>query len=159
MDLSSVAAFTPAQVYLLTFVWSFVSGFVPLVNTEAYLLSVSALSPSSSLLPIVVSSTTGQMCAKLLLFLAGRGAIRLPLGRYQEKVEKVRASLAQREGGTDVALFLSAFTGLPPFYAVSILAGMLRIRVAHFLVPGFLGRLARFTLVFLFPQLVKGGLG
>jgi membrane protein YqaA with SNARE-associated domain len=146
--------FDPDQVYLATFVVSFVSGFVPIVNTEAYLLSVSALS-SVPAVPVVLLSTAGQMSAKLLLYLGGRGLVKLPLGRPGQKLDKVRAELERRRGKTDALIFASAFLGFPPFYAVTVLAGVVQVPLLDFLLPSTAGRLLRFASVFLFPQLVK----
>jgi membrane protein YqaA with SNARE-associated domain len=146
--------FDPEQVYLATFVVSFVSGFVPIVNTEAYLLSLSALS-SVPAVPVILLSTVGQMCAKLLLYLGGRGLVKLPLGRPGERLDKVRAELERRRGKTDAFIFASAFLGFPPFYAVTVLAGVVQVPVLDFLLPSTAGRLLRFATVFLFPQLVK----
>jgi membrane protein YqaA with SNARE-associated domain len=146
--------FAPDQVYLASFVVSFVSGFVPIVNTEAYLLSVSALS-SVPAVPVILLSTLGQMCSKLILYLGGRGLVRLPLGRPGQSLDKMRAELERRQGKTDALIFASAFLGFPPFYAVTLVAGVVQVPVLDFLLPSTLGRLLRFAAVFAFPQLVK----
>jgi membrane protein YqaA with SNARE-associated domain len=52
-------------------------------------------------------------------------------------------------------VFVSASTGFPPFYGVSILAGTLRIPFPIFFFPGTVGRLIRFALMVLFPQVFK----
>lgn len=155
MDLSSWLG--PERLCAATFVVSFVSGFVPFVNTEAYLISVAALS-SSPALPLVVAATLGQMTAKLLLYLAGRGLLRLPRARRYETFDKLRHQLERRRGRTGTLIFVSALLGLPPFYAVSVLAGMAQVPLLDFLVPGLLGRLLRFGAFFLFPQLVRAQL-
>ena len=46
-------------------------------------------------------------------------------------------------------------TGVPPFYAVSFMAGALRLSAAAFLAIGTTGRVIRFTAVFLFPELFR----
>jgi membrane protein YqaA with SNARE-associated domain len=150
--------FGTEQLYTTTFVVSFVSGFVPIVNTEAYLLSVASLS-SAPALPVVAIATLGQMLAKLILYLGGRGLIKLPRARSYETLDKLHAQLERRRGRTDTLVFLSAFLGLPPFYAVTILAGVVQIPLLDFLLPSLLGRLLRFGAIFLFPQLVRGQLG
>jgi hypothetical protein len=43
-----------------------VSGLVPFLNTEAYLLAVAAFAPGDRLLPVVVLTTLGQMISKLV---------------------------------------------------------------------------------------------
>jgi membrane protein YqaA with SNARE-associated domain len=150
--------FGTEQLYTATFLVSFVSGFVPLINAEAYLLSVASLS-SAPALPVVLIATLGQMAAKLILYLGGRGLLKLPRARSYESLEKLRLQLERRRGRTDTLIFLSAFLGLPPFYAVTILAGVVQVPLLDFLLPSLLGRLLRFGAIFLFPQLLRGQLG
>jgi membrane protein YqaA with SNARE-associated domain len=133
----------------------FVSGFVPIVNCEAVLVSVSAVSPLSFSLPLTLAAVAGQMSAKVLLYLSGRGVMRLPLGRYQAKLDVVRARFERRRGSTGVFLFASAASGVPPFYVVSVLAGMVRLPLPSFLILGSLGRFVRFGVVVIAPQLVR----
>lgn len=143
-----------AGLYITTFAVCLVSAVVPVVNAEAYLLAVSALIPPSAVVPVVMLSAVGQMIGKTGLYLAGRGLFRLP-ARYDAKIGELRAKLEQRKGRTDVLLFVSAFSGFPPFYALSILAGALRFSFGEFLVWGLVGRILRFAVVVLFPQAVK----
>lgn len=140
---------------LATYAYCLVSGLVPVVNTEVYLLSVSALAPRHVALTLILASTCGQMTAKSLMYLVGRGALKLPLGRHEARLEQAGAALQRWRGRTDLLLFASAFTGLPPFYALSIVAGTLRHNFARFFCAGFLGRLLRFAALVLFPQALK----
>ena len=122
----------------------FVSGLVPVLNTEAYLLAVAALSPREALVPAVVLTTLGQMIAKSLLYLAGSGAVssRL-LGRRGARVGELKDRLERARAGATAVVFASAATGLPPFYVVSVAAGSLRWSLARFLLVGGSGRLLR----------------
>jgi len=56
--------------------------------------------------------------------------------------------------GTAV-VFASALTGVPPFYAVSVAAGVVRFHFPRFLALALVGRVLRFTAVFLIPRLVS----
>jgi membrane protein YqaA with SNARE-associated domain len=154
-QLQAQTAGNPLALCLVTFLVCFISGFVPLVNSEAYLISVSALSPLSVAFPLTLSAALGQMTAKVMLYFGGRGVMRLPLGRYQEKVAAARERFERRQGRTGVFLFASAATGFPPFYAVSVLAGALRLPLGSFVVAGLLGRFVRFGTVTLLPQLAR----
>lgn len=149
MPLDSV---TPAEIYAATFLFSLVGGIVPFFNVEVYLLSLSALSPQTATLPVALAACLGQMAAKSLLYLAGRGLVGLPMGRVQE-IAAATARLARAEGGAMTLVLTSALTGLPPFYAISLAAGVLRLRFLPFFAFGFGGRLARFAAVFLLPRL------
>jgi membrane protein YqaA with SNARE-associated domain len=145
----------PAGLFLVTYLVSFVSGFVPIVNCETYLVSVSALSPLAFALPLTLAAVLGQMSAKALLYLSGRGLMHLPLGRYRAKLEAAHARFERRRGRAGVFLFASAASGFPPFYVVAVLAGTLRLGFTGFLIAGTLGRFVRFGLVVIVPQLVR----
>jgi membrane protein YqaA with SNARE-associated domain len=149
--------FGPNRLYAATFVVSFVSGVFPLVNTEAYLLTLSSLS-STPALPVVLISTIGQMISKLLLYLAGRGLLKFPLGTAQSRLKKLREQLERRRGKTGALIFLSAFLGFPPFYEVTVLAGVVQVPLWDFLLPSLAGRFLRFGVIFAFPQLILSSL-
>ena len=132
------------------------SGFVPIMNAEAYLIAVSAASSPAVLLPLILAATAGQMVAKSLMYLAGRGILNLPLGRYRAHLDGAGRRLASSRLGAAPFVGLSGLVGLPPFYITSILAGSLRLPFFWvFLAPGAGGRMIRFGLVALFPQLLK----
>jgi membrane protein YqaA with SNARE-associated domain len=140
-----------AEVWVATLAAAFLSGFVPLVNIEAYILGAAALLPGAPPLVVVVPAALGQMAAKAVLFLGGRGLVALPL-RVRDRALAVSARLGTRR--PPALVFTSALTGLPPFYAVSVAAGMLGFRPGPFLAAGLAGRLLRFGAVFALPGLV-----
>ncbi len=154
-NLHAEAVMTPLGLFFATYLVCFVSGFVPLVNTEAYLVAVSALSSPATAFPLTVAATLGQMTAKALIYCSGRGLVRVPGGRYAARIDATRALLEAHRGRAGAFTFVSAFTGLPPFYVVSFVAGTLKQRFAHFLVAGLVGRFLRFGLVVLLPQAVR----
>ena len=96
------------------------------------------------------------MTAKSVMYLAGRGVLSLPFGKQQERMDAAAKKLQGSKIGPGGFVLVSAFTGLPPFYIVSILSGTLRIPFLVFFGPGTIGRLARFAIMVLFPQLAKG---
>jgi membrane protein YqaA with SNARE-associated domain len=147
---------SPLGLYGATFVVCFISGFVPLVNTEAYLLAVSALTPLSTAFPLTLAAATGQMTAKVMLYGAGRGAVRLPIERYRAKLDKVRTALDRHQGRTGAFLFFSAFSGLPPFYLTSVAAGTMRLPLGVFYACGLAGRFLRFAVPVILPKIVVG---
>ena len=141
--------------YFTMYGLALVSGFVPLVNTEACLVSAAVLSPGAQPFGVALAATLGQMTAKGLLYFSGRGLLRLPVRRHSSKVEAIAERLRGRGGAL---IFVSALTGLPPFYAVSIAAGVLRLAPGSFLLFGLAGRLLRFTAVVLAPRLLEAAL-
>ena len=138
---------------LASYCVSLVSAFVPFVNAEAYLVFASLVFPRGSLPGVVLCATAGQMTGKVALYFAGSGALRLPLRRHEARIEQARAVLQGRR--SNAVVFLSALSGLPPFYFVSIAAGVLRTRLRGFLAWGSLGRALRFAVCVVSPQLVK----
>ena len=128
---------------------------MPFVNAELYLLAASAAAPREMAIPLVLAATLGQMTAKAAMYGAGRGVLRIPgerMKRWMAEAEKWARNRKKTGGGL---IFISAASGFPPFYFVSIAGGMLGVPFAQFLLLGFLGRFIRFGVVVLFPQLGK----
>jgi membrane protein YqaA with SNARE-associated domain len=149
------AAAAPLGLYVATYVVCLLSGFVPIVNTEAYLLSVSAFASFRTAVPLTAAAALGQMTSKAVMYLAGRGVLHLPLGRYQDKLAAARAKLDGHRGRTGAFVFASAFSGFPPFYVVSVLAGTLRLHFGGFFAAGASGRFLRFGLCVLLPHGIR----
>jgi membrane protein YqaA with SNARE-associated domain len=145
------------KLFFATFFYAFVGGVFPLFNVEAYLITASALSSWSSLVPLVVAAATGQMAGKCVMYLTGIGLLRQPIRAAREKIERIAERLRTHRRGTWTLLAISAFVGLPPFYFVSIAAGTLRLNFWLFLIIGLAGRLLRFAAIFVVPQLVQWG--
>lgn len=148
----------PAAV-LGTFAVCVLSAIVPFVNAELYLIAASAYAAPGLAWMLVIAAALGQMAGKSLMYYAGVGALSLPGERLRRMVAQVReryegAGAAGTTLGTGVIL-LSASLGLPPFYVVSIACGLLRIPFIQFFALGLVGRLARFGVIVLAPQLVK----
>ncbi len=140
-----------ADVWFATLAAAFLSGFLPLVNIEAYLVGAAALLPGAPPLVVVLPAALGQMAAKGFLFLGGRGLVSLP-SRVRDRALAASARLGTRR--PPALVFTSALTGLPPFYVVSVAAGMLGFRPGPFLLAGLAGRLLRFGAVFALPGLL-----
>jgi membrane protein YqaA with SNARE-associated domain len=137
--------------YLGTFVYAVLSGAIPVLNCEVFLLVLAVKAPREMLFPLIVTTTLGQMVAKSLLYWAGRGVLRLPGGA---RVENVLASLGCKVGAgwrAAALVFASAVIGIPPFYAMSVACGAMRWSFGSFLLFGFLGRLVRFSVTLLVP--------
>jgi len=132
-----------------------VSGFVPFVNAEVYLVGVTALVGGLALVQVVLLTTLGQMLAKSVMYLAGRGVLRLAPARYQSRLGAAHRRLERWKYPVSLFLFLSASVSLPPFYVVSILAGALRVPFPSFFVLGLAGRCARFSVVVAISELAQ----
>lgn len=143
---------------LATLAYSFVGGFVPVFNIEAYLVAVSSFTSGTDLAVIAVMAGLGQMAAKSLVYGAGRGTLSLSLGRYGDHREEMIDRLEERGGSTGLLLLVSALVGIPPFYVVSGAAGALAIPYPLFLLVGAAGSVLRFGLVLATGSVLLGWL-
>jgi membrane protein YqaA with SNARE-associated domain len=141
--------------WLTTFAVCVVGSFIPLVNTEVYLISVSAFAPVEFVIPLVIAATGGQMAGKVVMFYAGRGILRLKSERVRTRVLALREKLSHRPTLAKATLFSSATLGLPPLYVVSIACGAIGMGVGSFFVLGTVGRLIHFGVVAMLPQYAK----
>lgn len=140
-------------IFLATFVFSLAGGIIPVLNIEAYVLALSVASPRADLLPVALAASLGQMAAKSLVYLTGRGVVRLPLQRTGDRLREVSARLTRVDGRAMAVVLTSAVTSMPPFYAVSLAAGAVRLRFARFFAVGCVGAFLRFAAVFTLPRL------
>lgn len=133
-----------------------VGALVPLVNTEIYLLSVSAVTPDGFAVPLAIAATTGQMIGKVGLYYVGRGVLRIPGERVRRGIAAARELMLRHSRASRLTLCASALVGLPPFYVMSIAWGAAGMSLTFFIVCGTAGRLIRFAAVALFPEFVRG---
>ena len=140
-------------VYLSIFGASIASALLPLINIEA-ILAVTISQQEDHAVALVVAATIGQMVDKILWYWGAVEVERAPWVRRQLDKPKARASLerwhARAEGRpwfTAGLLFVSAFTGFPPYAVTAVLAGTLRVNFWIFLLTGLLGRGLRFWVV------------
>lgn len=122
--------------HIVSLLVGFASGVIPVIYAEANLLIIPAVSRKSQLLPIAIITATGHMFAKAVLYYAGRGALKIPIGKYQERVISFNHRLSQLSEVRDPLILLSAASGYPPFYLVSISAGVFRLNFAKFFAIG-----------------------
>ncbi|MBU8869543.1 MAG: VTT domain-containing protein [Gemmatimonadales bacterium] len=146
---------TPENIYISTFILCFLSGFIPVVNAEAIVIGVAAMSGNNTIWQIALVSAFGQMLAKGILFFVGRGAIKIPMGKYEAKLAEAEKKFEKWQGKSDLFVFLSASVGMPPFYIVSILAGVVKLNFFRFFSAGLVGRFIRFGILALFPHLLR----
>lgn len=136
--------------YALTFAVALVGGLIPFViNVELWVLAVAALAKAPPL-PILGFVTAGQILAKYLLYLSGRGALKLRFVK-RERMDRAAATFEKYRNHSLALVAFSAVTGFPPFYGVSLLAGAVRLPLMPFLAIGTVGRFLRFAAVYLAP--------
>jgi membrane protein YqaA with SNARE-associated domain len=153
----------PELVALLTSVgYGVVSAIVPVANAEAYVIG-SQVSAVAGPVSIAVGVGIGQAFGKLLLFQSVRQGKELPFIRHRradarrEPVSRARARfraavarllelVGQKRWGLPI-VFLSAVVGLPPLYAVALLAGATTMSALWFTLVVLVGRITRFVLL------------
>ncbi len=140
-------------VYASIFGASVASALLPLINIEA-ILAVTISQQDDHAIALVVAATLGQMLGKILWYWGAVEVERAPWVRRQLEKPKAKASLerwSERADGrpwfTAGLLFVSAFTGFPPYAVTAVLAGILRVPFWIFFMTGLLGRGLRFWAV------------
>ncbi len=76
---------TLLSLWITTVAVCVVGSIIPLVNTEVYLITVSALAPAEFVAPLVVAATIGQMLGKVVMYYAGRGVMHVRNTKVREK--------------------------------------------------------------------------
>jgi membrane protein YqaA with SNARE-associated domain len=143
-------------IYLASFLIAVASGVIPIVNAEIYLvgvvLAVGGI-PEALFLAVLVS--VGQMVAKAVIYQTAKGATTLGTksGGFAAKLERARTRVEKWKSKPLGVTFVSASLGLPPFYIVSLVAGILEVRFRAFLLVGFAGRTLRFGTIALLAAL------
>ncbi len=153
----------PAVLALLASVgFGVLSAIFPLANAEAFVV-MSQMSAAAGALPIAIGVGVGQTIGKLTLFLGvrrgkqsrllhrQRDRIRArPAGpvrqRFRRDVRRLLQLVGTKRWGLPIVA-LAAVIGIPPLYAVALLAGATKMKLAWFAAVVLLGRLSRFVLV------------
>lgn len=139
------------------------SAVFPFANAEAYVIA-SQVSMVAGVLPIAVGVGVGQTVGKLVLFVSVRqgrqtgvfhrrppeSARTRRLGpartRLRQVVRQLLVLVGTKRWGLPI-VFLAAVLGLPPLYAVALLAGATQMKLGWFALLVLVGRLGRFVLV------------
>ncbi len=130
----------------LTFGFGILSAIIPLFNMEAYIAVADTQSTHHPLLLAFVGSL-GQNVGKLVWYYVCRGAVDIPwlqrridTPKRQAQYEKWSAYVQGRPVLSGVLTFVSATVGFPPFFAMAMIAGTLRMNAAVFFLTGLVGR-------------------
>jgi membrane protein YqaA with SNARE-associated domain len=153
----------PDLVALLTSIgFGVVSAIFPPANAETYVLA-SQVSAIAGPIPIAVGVGLGQSAGKLLLFLGVRRGKEFRVMRRRHALpepkrggpvrQRLRAwvswlleMVGRRRWGLPI-VGSAAVVGIPPLYAVALLAGATKMRAVWFAAVVATGRVTRFILV------------
>ena len=135
------------KLLLLTFGFGVISAIIPIFNMEAYISVVYASTSHRSPLLIAFVGSLGQNIGKLVWYYAARGALDIPWLKRRMDTPKRQASFQRWSGYVQgrplmsgLLTFVSAAVGFPPFFAMAMVAGTLRMNVVVFFVAGLIGR-------------------
>ena len=145
---------TPALVVLATFAYCVGSAVIPLLHAEAYLVTASLLAPEELRWALVIAATSGQMLGKVGMYFAGRGVQLIPGERMQRRIEAAKQRYGDKNPIGSGLVFVSAASGFPPLFLVSIAAGVVTFPLWTFVIFGVAGRFIRFALAVFLPHLV-----
>jgi membrane protein YqaA with SNARE-associated domain len=130
------------------------SAVVPIINIEAYLSVRAAVASVDAVWVMSLVAAVGQMIGKIAWYYLGASSLRWEWVRRRAdkpknaaRLETWRARTHERPVFTGAVVFVSAFTGFPPFAVLSVLAGQLRMSLTLFLTLGLAGRWLRFAAV------------
>lgn len=139
------------------------SAVVMVLPAELYLLGAAALTDSAGIW-LALAGAVGQVAGKMLSYLVGRGVLNTrrlrsrAQGQWVERMTQVEEWCAVHEWGPAAVTFVSAFSGLPPYALVAVLAGSLRMPWWLFAGVSMVGRFLRFWAVVSIPHLLPGTL-
>jgi len=135
------------RLLLLTFGFGAISAIIPIFNMEAYISVVYASTDHYTALGLAFVGSLGQNVGKLAWYFASRGALDIPwlkrqldTPKRQAQYERWRLYVHGRPFMSGVLTFISAAIGFPPFFAMAMVAGTLRMNVVVFFVAGLVGR-------------------
>jgi membrane protein YqaA with SNARE-associated domain len=140
--------------WLTCFGLAVASAVCPWIVAEVLVLALPAVARSPlALAGLLLTAIAGQMTGKAIVYWIGRGSTRWSTPRMTQAVDRWRGRFTSgsRAGGL---VFFSSAVGWPPFFAVTAVAGALKIHFPTFMAAGTAGRLIRFGTLILVPQLI-----
>lgn len=142
------------QQYVFTAITCLLTGYIPSVSTEIILASLGLIIPLKHAIPLAAVGALCQTIAKLHLYFLAKKLI--PCLKYKSKKKLVRLKIRfkSREKLSSSIIFISALTGLPPYYFINLLCGLLNTGWQLFCLLGFSGMFIRFAICLCFPQLI-----
>jgi len=133
-------------IYGAAFVVGAISSAIPVIPAEFVLAGYVAVAGNFWLAIILgLLVATGQMLIKIPMYQAARGATKLTHPAPDGKLAKAKRWIERWKDKPFLLTFVSATVGLPPFYFLVLVAGILDMKFRTFLAVGYLGRVVRFV--------------
>lgn len=96
------------------------------------------------LFPLVLCATAGSTFGSSIHYFIGRASTNFSR-KFLKRIERV--DLARLETSGAMLVFISSMISIPPYTAVCLAAGFVRFPFARYVIPSFLGKCARYSLV------------
>ena len=158
----SDAGWSVLVAFLTSIGYGVASAIFPPVNAEAYVV-LSQVSAVIGVFPIAIGVAIGQTIGKLALFYSVRAgkqsrfvrhrraqSATKPKGAFRQRFDAAMAWLLRLVGtkrwGLPIVL-VAAVVGIPPLYAVALLAGATKMKAYWFGLMVLIGRITRFVLI------------
>ena len=126
------------------------SAVFPWLSAEVIVLALPAVAHSRwALTLLVLVAVAGQMSGKCLVYWMSRQGARGASPKMTAKIERWRERMTRHRSSPVAIVFFSSAVGFPPFFAITAIAGALKINLGGFLAAGAAGRLIRFCLLVL----------
>lgn len=145
---------TPGAALASAFVLGILLGAIPVGAAELFVLVLAAVRPSSLIVPLLLVMTFGHVLGKLVWYWVGTHEHRLRHPFLRRQIEQSKRFMRSYPQLGVTALASSALLSIPPFHLTAIGAGIVRAPMLLFFAVAFAGRLVRFGIVGLLPQLV-----
>ena len=138
--------------YLLTTVICFITGYIPTVSTEIFLAGLGLNLKKELLLPIALTGALSQTLAKIHIYSMASYIIPKLSYRKKKKLISIRNKYHRHSRLSYSIIFISSLTGLPPYYLLNLLCGLLNTGLFTFSILGCLGMFIRFSCCLFFPM-------
>jgi membrane protein YqaA with SNARE-associated domain len=163
---------------LITMGVAFASALMPLVSIEVFVLGLTMRHPEVPWAAIGAVVAVGQLAGKMPYFYAARGTLKLPAflhrtpkpvdpdkppgwwtrfkTRWHPTLDRLRDRCHRHPKWMIGTTAVSAFVGIPPFMAITVLAGLAGLSLAWFVGTSVPGRFARYCVLAACPAILSG---
>lgn len=139
------------HIYVFTALTCLMTGYIPSVSTEVILASLGLYISPEHVIPLAMLGAFAQTIAKLNLYYFASKVVVLLKFKSKRKLVKLKKKYKTKERLSTKVIFVSALTGLPPYYFINLLCGLLDTGWRSFALLGFTGMFIRFSVCLAFP--------
>ena len=148
--------FISTNTYLFVGSVCFFTGYIPSVSTEVILAGIGLTLVPNQVFPLAFIGALMQTLAKCHLYFLSKKIAYCLSFKSKRKLISLKHRFTQQESLSNGILFISALIGLPPYYLMNLLCGILNTGWIHFCAIGFIGMFIRFSVCLAFPYLIVG---